>query len=175
MTRRPLIAAGLMIGIGMGGFVDGILFHQILQIHNMVSARRPPETLVNVEINMVWDGLFHAFTWLVTALGIWMLWRALRRADVPRLGRTLFGSMLKGWGAFNLVEGIINHHILHVHHVVERLGVSVWDWVFLGSGVVLLLLGYALIRADGRRVDRPGAQAGGPTHAPRVPAAPRDA
>ncbi|WP_461490639.1 hypothetical protein [Pontibacter sp. HJ8] len=31
-TRRtgPLIAAATLIGIGMGGFVDGIMLHQIL-------------------------------------------------------------------------------------------------------------------------------------------------
>jgi uncharacterized membrane protein len=27
--------AGLLIGIGMGGFVDGIVLHQIAQWHNM--------------------------------------------------------------------------------------------------------------------------------------------
>ena len=32
MNPRPLLAAGALLGIGMGGFVDGILFHQILQI-----------------------------------------------------------------------------------------------------------------------------------------------
>jgi uncharacterized membrane protein len=139
----------MTLGIGMGGFVDGILFHQILQIHNMLSARRPPDTLVNVEINMVWDGLFHALTWAVTAAGIWMLWRAVQRPDVPRLGRTLFGAMVMGWGAFNLVEGVIDHHILHVHHVVERLGVSIWDWVFLGSGVLFIAVGWLIMRTDG--------------------------
>jgi uncharacterized membrane protein len=57
-------------GIGMGGFLDGIAFHQIFQIHNMLSASVPTDTLINIEINMVWDGLFHALTWLMTALGI---------------------------------------------------------------------------------------------------------
>ena len=141
-NRRPLISAGTLLGIGMGGFVDGIVLHQILQVHNMLSAKRPPTTLVNMEINMVWDGLFHAFTWLMTALGLWLLWRAVNRPDVPRSGRTLVGAMVFGWGLFNLVEGIIDHHVLHIHHVVERLGVSLWDWLFLGlGGVGLILLG----------------------------------
>lgn len=149
MSRRPLIAAGLTLGVGMGGFVDGIVFHQILQLHNMVSAKRRPDTLVNAEINMVWDGLFHAFTWTATAVGIWMLWRAAARVDIARHGRTLLGSMVMGWGLFNLVEGVIDHHILHVHHVVERLGPSAWDWAFLGAGVVLLGLGWWMVRGDG--------------------------
>jgi uncharacterized membrane protein len=55
---------------------------------------------------------------------------------------------------FNFVEGLIDHHVLHVHHVVERLGPSVWDWVFLGSGAVLVAVGWALMRA-GRRAAAP--------------------
>ena len=159
---RPLISAGLVLGVGMGGFVDGIVFHQLLQVHNMLSARRPPDTIVNLEINMFWDGLFHAFTWLTTAAGIALLFRAARRPEVPWSGRTLVGAMLAGWGAFNLVEGVIDHHVLHVHHVVERLGVSAWDWAFLASGVVLILAGAALIRADGTRPARVDPQSRNP-------------
>jgi len=33
----PLIAAGIFLGLGLGGFVDGILLHQILQWHHMLS------------------------------------------------------------------------------------------------------------------------------------------
>jgi uncharacterized membrane protein len=149
-NRRPLVAAGIVLGVGMGGFVDGIVFHQILQVHNMLSARVRPDSVVNLEVNMVWDGLFHAFTWVTTAVGLAMLFRAGRRAEVPWSGRTLVGSMLAGWGLFNLVEGVIDHHVLHVHHVVERLGVSVWDWAFLGSGVVFIVVGWAIVRSDGR-------------------------
>src|SRR5688572_11847820 len=83
----------------------------------MLSARRPKDSIVNIEVNMFWDGLFHAFKWVVTAVGIAMLFRAARRADVPWSDKTLFGSMLFGWGLFNLIEGIINHHVLHAHHV----------------------------------------------------------
>ena len=53
----------------MGGFVDGILLHPMLQLHNMLTAKYPKTGVdaatapVNIEINMDWDGLFHAFTW----------------------------------------------------------------------------------------------------------------
>jgi uncharacterized membrane protein len=151
---RPLVSAGLLLGIGMGGFVDGIVFHQILQLHNMLSAKRPPDTLVNIQVNMVWDGLFHAFTWATTAVGLLLLFRAARRPGVNWSGRILLGSSLAGWGLFNLVEGVIDHHLLHVHHVVERLGVSIWDWAFLGSGVALLASGWWLIGTAQTRSDR---------------------
>ena len=147
-TRRPLISAGTLLGMGMGGFVDGIVFHQILQTHNMLSARRPKDTIANIEINMFWDGLFHAATWTLTAAGIALLFRAARRSEVPWSGRSFGGSLLLGWGLFNLVEGVIDHHVLHLHHVVERLGVSAWDFGFLASGVVFIAIGAALIRGS---------------------------
>jgi uncharacterized membrane protein len=62
--------------------------------------------------------------------------------------RVFLGSMIAGWGWFNLVEGLIAHHVLSLHHVVERLGTSVWDWLFLASGVIFILIGHSM----GRRV-----------------------
>lgn len=151
-NRGPLISASTLLGIGLGGFVDGILFHQILQLHNMLSERLPRTTLINAEINMFWDGLFHAFTWMVTALGLALLWRALGRADVPHSTRTFAGSLILGWGLFNLVEGIIDHQILGIHHVVDYGNQFLWDMVFLASGVVFILIGWTLIRSG--RFDR---------------------
>lgn len=131
----------------MGGFVDGILFHQILQLHNMLSARIPTDTLVGAKVNMVWDGLFHAFVWIMTALGVLLLWRARGLASrVP--GRVFGGALLLGWGLFNLVEGVIDHHLLRVHHVVERLGLSAWDWLFLASGAAFGATGWMLTRDE---------------------------
>ncbi len=152
--RRPLLSAGLMLGVGMGGFVDGIVFHQILQLHNMLSAKYPrtgvdAETaLVHSEINMFWDGLFHAATWATTAIGLALLWRAARTPGVPLSTRPHVGAMAGGWGAFNLVEGVINHHVLHLHHVTETAGHLTWDLLFLASGVGLVLAGAALVRSD---------------------------
>lgn len=161
MNRRPLIAAGTLLGIGLGGFVDGILFHQVLQLHNMLSAKYPrtgvdaATALVNVEINMFWDGLFHAFTWTMTVLGLWLLWRAVRRRDVPLSNRTFAGALPLGWGLFNLVEGTIDHEILGIHHVYESGPHLPWDVLFLASGVVLLLLGWALIHSGRRDATSP--------------------
>jgi uncharacterized membrane protein len=146
MNNRPLIAAGTLMGIGMGGFVDGIIFHQIFQIHNMLSAKLPTDTLLNAKTNMVWDGLFHALTWIATAISIAMLWKAVKRPDVPLSGATFFGSLILGWGIFNLVEGIIDHHILGIHHVVEVKGLSVYDYIFLASGVMFIIIGWLFIR-----------------------------
>lgn len=148
INKLPLIAAGLLIGAGMGGFLDGIVFHQILQFHNMLSAQIPPDTLVNAKINMFWDGLFHAAVWLMTATGIFMFWKASRRTDVIWSGRIFFGSLLTGFGLFNFIEGIIDHQILGIHHVYEYAeNKMVFDVAFLVSGIVLLFVGGWLIKS----------------------------
>jgi uncharacterized membrane protein len=130
----------------MGGFVDGILFHQILQLHNMLSAIRPPNTLINAEINMFWDGLFHAFTWTMTAVGLASLWRVVRRHAGPLSTPTFVGSLLLGWGLFNVVEGVVDHHVLRVHHVVEGSPSPIYDVAFLLIGVLFMAGGSLVLR-----------------------------
>ena len=147
ITRRPLIAAGTLLGIGMGGFVDGILFHQLLQLHSMLSAQVTRSTVAGLEINMFWDGLFHVLTWTMTALGLALLWKSVQRRDVPLSTKTFVGSMALGWGLFNLVEGIIDHHLLHIHHVTETDNHLIWDLAFLASGLILLGIGATMISA----------------------------
>jgi uncharacterized membrane protein len=121
-----------------------------MQVHAMLSARLPQDSMANMRANMTADGLFHAFTWIVTLVGVICLWNALNRRDgAPLPGRVLAGTMLTGWGWFNLVEGLIDHHLLGLHHVVERLGLSLWDWLFLASGVVLIVAGHAIARVHG--------------------------
>ena len=147
----PIISAGILMGVGLGGFVDGILLHQLLQWHNMISSWVPPTDLVAMKVNMVWDGLFHALTWLMTVAGLGLLWRAGRREDVPWVGHTFLGALFLGWGLFNAIEGVIDHQIIGVHHVHPGSDELAWDLGFLASGVVLVALGALLIRAGRRR------------------------
>lgn len=149
-TLRPLIAAGTLLGMGMGGFVDGILFHQILQLHNMLSNRVIRDSLVNEQINMFWDGMFHAVTWLLTAIGLYLLWGSVPSKAAPRSGTVLVGSIALGWGIFNFVEGLIDHQILQLHHVYQNGDSLVWDMVFLASGLLLMLGGWIAIRRNAR-------------------------
>ena len=110
----------------------------------MLSAKLPQTELLNVKISMVWDGLFHALTWVTTLIGLSLLWKAGKIKECPWSGKTLWGGLFIGWGIFNTVEGIIDHHILGIHHVVERLGVSIYDHIFLASGIVFIAVGVAL-------------------------------
>jgi uncharacterized membrane protein len=146
--QRSFLTAGTLLGVGLGGFVDGILFHQVLQLHSMLTARIPKDSVPHVEINMFWDGVFHTFTWAVTALGVWLLFRAAQRTRAAVSARAFVGALALGWGAFNFVEGLIDHHVLQLHHVVERLGLSAYDYAFLASGVALVAGGWLAVRAD---------------------------
>ena len=59
--------------------------------------------------------------------------------------------MLVGWGGFNLVEGIVDHQILGIHHVRETGNTFAWDLAFLAFGALLVLGGWLLARSDESR------------------------
>jgi uncharacterized membrane protein len=146
-TPVPVMTTAMVLGIGVGGFIDGIVLHHILQWHEMLSNKIPATDYVGKSVNMFWDGIFHAFTLLVTLVGIILLWKLLYRKDIDRSGFLLGGGMLLGWGIFNIVEGVIDHHWLRLHNVREiAADPEVWNFGFLGLSIVLLLAGYALTR-----------------------------
>ena len=146
--RTPLIVAGIVLGIGLGGFLDGIVLHQILQWHHMLSSVLPLTSVSNIDVNMIWDGLFHAFDWVMTVAGIVLLWRAGQHNDIPWSSNIFFGSLISGAGWFNLVEGVIDHHILGIHHVKPGPNQLVWDLGFLASGVLLIGVGWLMSRIE---------------------------
>lgn len=145
--HSPLITAGIVLGLGLGGFVDGILLHQILQWHHMLSSVRPNITVADTELNMVWDGLFDAIDWLFTVAGVILLWQAGKQDDVSWSSKTFFGSIFAGWGMFNLVEGVIDHQILGIHHVKSGTNELAWDIGFLALGAILVMAGWILVQA----------------------------
>lgn len=151
MDRMPLRTAGTVLGVGLGGFVDGIVLHQILQWHHMVTEPFPPDSVQNLQLNTLGDGLFHAFAWMMTAVGLGLLWRASGRPDVLWTGRVLVGALAIGWGLFNLVEGIVDHHLLGIHHVRSGPDQLAWDLAFLAFGAALVIGGWILTRSPSDR------------------------
>jgi uncharacterized membrane protein len=160
MTRPEMkpfpLSAGIFLGMGLGGFFDGIVLHQVLQWHHMAtSAGYPADSVENLRLNTLLDGLFHAATYALVAIGIAILWRTGRRGTSQwRTGR-LVGSLLVGFGSFNLVEGLVNHQLLGIHHVNEtapRDAWLYWDLGFLIWGAMMLLAGWRLIKFADRPV-----------------------
>jgi uncharacterized membrane protein len=151
-AHRPQFPMPLFLfGIGLGGLVDGIALHQILQWHHVISNTDdgPTSTVAGLEANTLADGLFHAFAFLVILLALYLAMRARREdstAMLPSWGEVT-GWLLVGWGVFNLVEGLVDHHLLRLHHVRDDVSEPLpWDLGFLAVSLVLLLVGWALVR-----------------------------
>jgi uncharacterized membrane protein len=143
----PLTSASIILGIGLGGFIDGIVLHQIMQWHEMLSNKIPANEYVGKSINMFWDGIFHLFCFLIVLTGIVLLWKLLSRKDVDHSGKLLAGGLLLGWGLFNIVEGIIDHQILKLHNVIEyAANHNIGNFTFLGASIVMILAGYLMVK-----------------------------
>ncbi|RWH96297.1 MAG: DUF2243 domain-containing protein [Mesorhizobium sp.] len=152
--RRFPTSAGILLGLGLGGFFDGIVLHQLLQWHHMAtSAGYPAESVENLRFNTLLDGLFHAGTYVFVVLGLIVLWRTAHKSHLWWSGKMLLGTMLMGFGIFNLVEGVIDHQLLGIHHVNETVPQDqwiYWDIGFLIWGALMLIGGWALSRRGKR-------------------------
>jgi uncharacterized membrane protein len=148
----PKVAA-LLMGLGLGGFVDGILLHQILQWHHMLTGEqggKSMSTVAGLQANTLADGFFHVATWIIVAVASWQILRAWQAGEMAPPWRAHFGMLLAGWGIFNVVEGLVDHQLLGIHHVRDDLGGPIeWDLGFLLLGALLVVGGLALARPRG--------------------------
>jgi uncharacterized membrane protein len=159
---KPITLPGIILGVGLGGFVDGILLHQILQWHHMLSSSDtanidiglyPVTTVHGLQMNTLWDGFFHTVTWLAVLIGLGVLYSRMGRSR-GRIwaSRVLWGWILAGWGIFNVVEGLLDHHLLGIHHVISGEYQALADILFLVFGALLMAGGW-LLQRSGRPVD----------------------
>lgn len=149
MRTDPLIRAGIVLGIGLGGFFDGILLHQILGWHHVVCLTETcqPRSVSELQWQTVQDGWFHLAMLVITTAGIALLFHAAGRQPETWHRNALSGALIMGWGIFNLLEGLINHQLLGLHHVLPgHRHEFLFDMLFLLSGVVLIFGGRVLSR-----------------------------
>ncbi|MFF7368940.1 DUF2243 domain-containing protein [Streptomyces tricolor] len=168
-TPASLQLPGLLLGVGLGGFLDGILLHQLLRWHHMLSSTDDdrigvryydPHTVSGLEMNTLWDGVFHTVCWLAVLGGLAVLYaRVTTGRRRVWASRVLWGWILAGWGLFNLVEGVLDHHVLGIHHVHSGAYQVWWDIAFLVLGA-LLLAGGRLLWRGGRSYDPAAPDAG---------------
>ena len=147
--RRTIAVPGILLGIGLGGILDGVVLHQLLQWHHLLTAtgEHPATTVAGLEANTLADGAFHLVATTFLVAGVAMLWTRTRRPlDVS--WRSIVGYGALGWGLFNLVEGSIDHHLLELHHVREVADPLPYDLAFLAFGAVLVVGGWLLARSD---------------------------
>jgi uncharacterized membrane protein len=143
-------SAGILFGLGLGGFFDGIVLHQLLQWHHMLSSWYPIDTIENLKLNTLWDGIFHSGTYLFVIAGLFILWRTSRKRHLAWSNKLLGGTLLLGFGIFNCVEGMIDHELLGIHHVNELVPPEQrlpWDIAFLVWGALMVIVGWLLWRS----------------------------
>jgi uncharacterized membrane protein len=152
-SRHFPVSAGIFFGLGLGGFFDGIVLHQVLQFHHMLSSWYPVNTLENLQLNTFWDGIFHSATYVFVLIALFLLWRSAQRRHLYWSSRLLIGTMLLGFGIFNTVEGIVDHHVLGIHHVNETVPREqwwIWDIGFTLSGIAMIVIGWLIMRSGQR-------------------------
>lgn len=141
--------AGLALGFGLGGFFDGILLHQVLQWHHLLSGIEPARRDLRVLIFA--DGLFHLLMYVIAGLGLWLLWRGRRDFAVPGGDRRLLAAALLGFGGWHVLDGILSHWVLGIHRI--RMDVDnplLWDLLWLGVfGLGPILAAFLLRRGSG--------------------------
>lgn len=124
-----------LFGVGIIGMLDGIVFHQILQWHS-----------VNMHTDrfhqIMSDGVFHLFVTLIIFVSGILLWKGNPKEPSNRF----WGSFLLGAGAFNLIEGIVNHHLLQAHHVKPGPNQFLYDISYDIFALLLLTIGWILLR-----------------------------
>lgn len=153
LDARPFVLPVILLGVGLGGLADGIVFHQVLGWHHVASAVEPPVTREALELNTRLDGWFHVAAWIATFAGAALLFGAagIARARPPR---GLFaGGILAGWALFNLVEGTVNHLILGLHHVRDGADAALYDAALLLISAVVFVGASGILRRAVRAGD----------------------
>lgn len=154
--RSVCWGAGLT-GFALAGFFDGVLLHQILQWHHLLSGVDGPG-LADLRTQVLADGLFHAAMYAIGAGGLALLWRG-RRA--PADGRAIAGWGLTGFAAWHIADAVLAHWIFGLHRIrMDSAAPLLWDigWL-IPFGIAPLIAGVLLLRGPLQRGGRTPARA----------------
>lgn len=134
----------IVLGFALGGFFDGILLHQILQWHHLLSL---VPAVDSIRLQVLWDGYFHALMYVVAAIGLWGLWRS-RAQQEDASGAALLGGILVGFGFWHTVDSVLSHWVLGIHRVkLDSPNPLLWDLIWFAAFAALpLVVGWMLLR-----------------------------
>src|SRR4051794_38108017 len=123
---RALWGAALL-GIALGGLFDGILLHQVLQWHHLLSLVGN-ESLQDIRVQVLADGLFHILMYAVACVGLWLLWSA-RRSEAGPTSSSVLGWVLLGFGVWQVIDVVLFHWIVRIHRIRGDVPDPIW-WDF---------------------------------------------
>jgi uncharacterized membrane protein len=155
---RRLSVAAAFLGFALGGFFDGILLHQILQWHHLLSGL--PQAADDLRFLVLTDGLFHLAMYLVAAFGLWWLWTARAVLAEQGHGRAVFAFGMVGFGTWHVIDAFVSHWLLGIHRIrMDSEMPLLWDLLWLGIfGLVPIIIGLWSRRSgDGTGTGRPAA------------------
>lgn len=152
VTRAP----GVLMGIALGGLIEGILLRQVLQWHHLLSGTVPATTPPGLATNLRWEGVYAATAVVLLLLALFWFWRAADHRRVSRYFEHFLGTLLTGVGLYAVVEGVVDHQILGIHDVRQMANPLPLDLIYLAVGAALLALGWLMMRGADARAARLG-------------------
>ena len=135
-TPGRSVLSGVLVGLGVAGFLDETVFHQLLHWHHFYDKSTP-------EAGLVSDGLFHVGSWVAVVAGLF-LFADLRRRDTWIPVRW-WGGLLVGLGGFQLYDGIVQHKLLQLHQIRYGVDVTPYDVVWNVVAIALVVAGVAVL------------------------------
>ena len=135
--------ASFLLGFAMGGFFDGILLHQILQWHHLLS-NIDVGPLGSLSAQVAADGIFHAIMYVIAAAGLIELYRARSATATGTALRPRWGHFWIGFGAWHIIDALLSHWITGIHRIkMDAENPLVWDLAWLVIfGLAPLLYGW---------------------------------
>jgi uncharacterized membrane protein len=137
---QAVLWASVPLGIGLIGAIDEIIFHQLLQWHNLY-----------VDASERWrifsDGLLHTFTLAMLFYGAWRLWQQRQPFSTILSSKPFWAGILLGGGGFQLWDGVVDHWLLRLHPVREGVdNIWLYDTLWIASALLMLAIGWAIWR-----------------------------
>jgi uncharacterized membrane protein len=146
-SQGSFALAGYLLGLALGGFFDGIMLHQVLQWHHLLSLVDEP-SVQDIRVQILADGLFHVLMYAVALLGLVFLWRSRGRFAEPGARSWLAGTMLLGFGLWNVIDVGVFHWIMGIHRIrVDVPNPMFWDVLWLTLFGLLFLVAGWIVRA----------------------------
>lgn len=124
------------MGVGVAGFIDETVFHQILHWHHFYDKGSANAGLVS-------DGFFHAGSWICMVVGIF-LFADLQRRRMTLPKRVWAGALL-GWGGFQVYDGLVQHKLLGLHQIRYAVDLLPYDLAWNIGGGLGVLIGVLLL------------------------------